>query len=99
MNYTELGQVIRLLCIANNIKSKELAEKCGVSGSFVSDIIHGRKKLSYNSLDKVSKALDMPVSQIIAFVEQFSEVEYTYQDKLKTILKVCIQREEQKSKL
>lgn len=61
----EIGPKIRYLRKKNNYTLKELAEKTGLSISFISDIENGRRKPSIDNLNKLSKALGASVDILL----------------------------------
>ncbi|MCY1662806.1 helix-turn-helix domain-containing protein [Chryseobacterium sp. SL1] len=56
-----IGQVIKLLLKKKNITQIDLAEQIGKSTTAVSQIITGQYSPTSDTLDKISKALDVPV--------------------------------------
>lgn len=48
-----------------NLKLKELAEKSGISVSFISDIEHDRRNPSIETLKKLAKALNVPADEFL----------------------------------
>lgn len=83
--------VLRLLRIANDMSRNELSEKTGLSKSYISEIEHGSKKPSLETIEKYSSALDIPVSTIMFFTEQATENDYNFQKILLQILEKITQ--------
>ena len=50
---TDIGKVLITLKIANDEKITDQAEKLGVNSSYVSSIMYGRSKLSFNVGQKI----------------------------------------------
>lgn len=61
----EIGQKIKHLRTENDYTLKQLAEKTGLSISFISDIENGRRNPSLDNLDKLSRALGVPVDILL----------------------------------
>jgi len=59
-----IGQVIKLLLKKKNITQIDLAEQIGKSTTAVSQIITGQYNPTSETLEKISKALDVPVPVI-----------------------------------
>lgn len=49
----------------SNINQKELAERSGVSGSYISQIIHGKREPSVKMLKKISSALNCSLAELL----------------------------------
>lgn len=85
-----MNDIFRLLRIAKDLKIRELAEKMGISPSYISEVESGKKKPSLEMIEKYSTALDIPKSVIFYFVEQNVTKKYHYQELLLQILqKIC----------
>ncbi|GEA17786.1 helix-turn-helix domain-containing protein [Moorella sp. E306M] len=61
----EIGLKIKHLRTKNNYTLKQLAEKTGLSISFISDIENGRRNPSIDNLYKLSKALGVSVDILL----------------------------------
>ena len=59
-----IGQVIKLLLKKKNITQIDLAKQIGKSTTAVSQIIRGQYNPTSETLEKISKALDVPVPVI-----------------------------------
>lgn len=55
---------IKDLCKEKGITLNVLAEKIGVSQPSISGIATGKQKPSFDTLEKLSEALDVPVSEL-----------------------------------
>lgn len=56
---------VKVLLVENNLNQTELAEKAGLSRITITSLMTG-KNGSAESLNKIAKALDVPVRQIIS---------------------------------
>lgn len=60
----KIGYVIKVLRTAAGFKQKDLAEKVGVKGNYLSMIEAGKRDPSINLLRSIAKTLDVPVSYL-----------------------------------
>lgn len=60
------GDTIRKLRKSQNIKQLDLANLIGVSRTHLSDVERGKKGISMKAAYKISKALGVPVSQLLS---------------------------------
>ena len=63
--HTEVGQRIRTLRQKKGMLQEELARKAGLSPSALSNFEQGRRRTSLDWLRKISKALGVPMSDLI----------------------------------
>lgn len=54
-----------MLLAKNNMTQKELAEKSGVAESTISNLLTGKTKPTYTSVNRLVKALDVQVEELI----------------------------------
>ena len=64
-----LSKALRLVRIFHDLSQKELAEKLGISKSYLSEIESGKKNPNLNIIGKYSDTFDIPVSSIMFFAE------------------------------
>ena len=64
-----VGEALRLLRIFNGYKSAELAEKLGISQSYVSEIENNKKQPTMDILDKYASVFEMKKSTLLLFAE------------------------------
>lgn len=86
-----LGKVLKLLKIARGYSSKELAEKMGVSSTYISEIESDAKKPTLEMLAKYADALNVKSSTILYFDEELSGKKYKYTKILYEILKKIVE--------
>jgi DNA-binding XRE family transcriptional regulator len=65
--YAALGKKIREARKISGITQEMLAEASGISAHFLSTIETGREKASLETVYKISKALDIPMSRLFQF--------------------------------
>jgi len=65
-----LAKALRLIRVFHDLKQVELAEKIGVSKSYISEIESDKKKPSIQIIEKYSIIFKIPVSSIMFFSER-----------------------------
>jgi transcriptional regulator with XRE-family HTH domain len=65
-----INEALRLLRIYCRLSQAELAALLHVSQSMVSDIEGGRKNVSFETLERYSKSLNIRMSQLLFFAEE-----------------------------
>ena len=68
-----IGEALRLLRIFNGYKSAELAQKLGISQSYVSEIENSKKQPTMEILDKYANVFDMKKSTLLLFAESLEK--------------------------
>lgn len=63
------GQVIRNIRQDKHISQEDLADKCGLHRTYISDIELGKRNVSFENMIKISHALNTKLSDIIREVE------------------------------
>ncbi|WP_417494640.1 helix-turn-helix transcriptional regulator [Maricaulis sp.] len=64
-----ISEALRLLRVFHDLKQKELAEKLGVSNSYVSEIENGNRTPSLDVIERYAETFRIPVSSIMFFAE------------------------------
>ncbi|MCG8442210.1 MAG: helix-turn-helix domain-containing protein [Caulobacterales bacterium] len=64
-----LSEALRLLRVFHDMKQKEIADKLGVSKSYVSEIENGNRTPSLGVIRRYSEVFRVPVSSIMFFSE------------------------------
>jgi len=85
-----LGNVLKLLRIANEMSIKDLATKMAVSSTYISEVEANNKKPSLDMLTKYSEALNVNKSAILYFDEEGAKISYHYQKLLLKILEQIV---------
>lgn len=66
----ELGKNIMKLRKQNNLKAKDLAKMVGIDQSYLSQIENGKRSPSLDVVQRVAKALNTTVSELLGEVPQ-----------------------------
>ena len=64
-----LSECLRLLRVVNDKSQKDFSVELGISAPYLSEIEAGKKKPSFEVLNKYSEVLKIPVSSIVFFSE------------------------------
>ena len=67
---TTIGATIAQLRDDRNLSQEALANLCGVHRTYISQLERGLKNPTLNVLQKIAKALDIPLSVLIERYEQ-----------------------------
>jgi transcriptional regulator with XRE-family HTH domain len=68
-----LNKALKLMRVFHEFSQKELAEKLGISKSYLSEIESGKKNPSLEILNNYSGIFDIPVSSIMFFSENVNK--------------------------
>jgi len=68
-----IGEALKMFRTIHGHKAKELAELLEISPSYLSEIETGKKKPSYELLEKYSEVFDIKLSALIVFSEDYHE--------------------------
>ncbi|MEH2289154.1 helix-turn-helix transcriptional regulator [Nostoc sp.] len=68
-----LSEALRLIRVFHDLTQKELAEKLGISKSYISEIESGKKTPTLELLNRYSEFFDIPVSSIMFFSESLNK--------------------------
>lgn len=68
----KFGQALRHNRMAAGLSQEELAHRSGLHRTYVSDVERGTRNLSLWTVKKLSDALGLPASRILASVEEKS---------------------------
>jgi len=68
-----ISEALRLIRVFHDLKQAELAEKMGVSKSYISEIEAGKKVPTMQLIEKYSDEFKMPISSIIFFAERLED--------------------------
>jgi len=67
-----LPEALRLIRVFHDVKQNELAERLGISNSFLSEIESGKKAVSVELIEKYSVEFQIPASSILFFSENLN---------------------------
>jgi len=65
----DIGKSIKIACVENDVKQRELAETLGVTPITISKLANNRGGCKKSTLEALANAFDMPVSEFIALGE------------------------------
>ncbi|MBN3899416.1 MAG: helix-turn-helix transcriptional regulator [Nostoc sp.] len=68
-----LSEALRLIRVFYDLTQKELAEKLGISKSYLSEIESGKKTPTLELLNRYSEFFDIPASSIMFFSESLNK--------------------------
>ena len=72
INYQRIGKKIRELRIKRKLSQETLAELCNLSSSYISYIETGKKRLSFATLEKLSKYLNFDIDIYDENIKKYS---------------------------
>jgi transcriptional regulator with XRE-family HTH domain len=70
-----LGQAIKFCRQQRNLTQPELAERAGISPSYLSVLEKGKRDPSFSMIEKIARALDIPLSLLIFIATDPSEIQ------------------------
>ena len=79
-----LNEALRLMRVFHDLSQKELAEKLGISKSYISEIESGKKPPTLELLNRYADIFDVPASSIMFFSESLNKDAKT--EKLRTFV-------------
>lgn len=68
------GKAIRSIRQSKKISQEELAERCGLHRTYVSDIELGKRNVSLENIDKIARALQIKKSEVFIEVEHYESI-------------------------
>jgi len=68
----QLSEALRLMRVFHDLSQTHLAERLGISKSFLSEIESGKKEPTLNLLSRYAAEFDVPLSSLLFFVESVS---------------------------
>ena len=68
-----LSEALRLIRVFHDVKQNELAEKIGVSKSYLSEIENGKKRPPLDLIEKYALEFKIPISSIMFFSENINK--------------------------
>jgi transcriptional regulator with XRE-family HTH domain len=83
-----LNEALKQIRLFHQLKQVELAEKLGISKSFISEIESGRKAVSMELLQKYADIFSVPASSLLMFSENIEAAKASDQLRLKCARKI-----------
>ena len=66
------GLAVKNLRLEKQMSQEELANRCGLHRTYISDIETGNRNVSLNNITKIARAIGIPLHEMFASVERFS---------------------------
>ena len=63
------GQVVRKIRLEQEISQEELADRCGLHRTYISDIELGKRNLSLENIERIAISLNKTLSEFFKEVE------------------------------
>ena len=63
----KLGKKIREVRVKEGYSQEELASRCGLHRTYISDIERGERNVSVENIEKIAKALKTEVNELLRF--------------------------------
>ena len=64
------GRAVRRMRQDQHISQEQLADKCGLHRTYISDIELGKRNVSLENIEKVALALNMSITELFIEVER-----------------------------
>lgn len=91
IDMSELGSRIRQARMERNMSQLDLAEACGISVPYVSDIERGKKCFSVDILLRLAQALQISADWLLRL--DIPQTQYAYSSEASDIMADCTQEE------
>lgn len=99
-----IHRALKTMRLFHSLTQAELAEKLGISKSYLSEIESGKKTIGFELLEKYSAIFDIPVSSLVFFSENLDRKEsvpehfrYVVADKILSIMEWVALKDDAKS--
>ena len=66
---TRYGQAVRKIRLERGISQEELADRCGLHRTYISDIELGKRNLSLENIERIAISLNKTLSEFFKEVE------------------------------
>ena len=70
------GQVVRKLRLEQNISQEELADRCGLHRTYISDIELGKRNVSLENIERISISLNRSLSDLFKEVDLYESISW-----------------------
>lgn len=68
------GQTVRTVRLSKGISQEKFAGMCELHRTYISDVELGKRNVSLENIQKMSKALDMSISELFMEVEKHASM-------------------------
>ena len=68
------GQVVRKLRLEQNISQEELADRCGLHRTYISDIELGKRNVSLENIERIAISLNRSLSDLFKEVDLYESL-------------------------
>lgn len=69
---SHFGLVVKELRRKKQLSQEELANRCGLHRTYITDIEHGTRNVSLKNISKIAHAVEESLQDVFAYVERFS---------------------------
>lgn len=77
------AKALKVARIARDYTTRKVAEYAQVSPSYISDVENGKKRLTLNTLKKLSSAYNISASQMVELIEYCESLETSEENELR----------------
>ncbi|MHB8285982.1 MAG: helix-turn-helix domain-containing protein, partial [Caulobacteraceae bacterium] len=67
-----IGEALRLIRVFHGLKQNQIAERVGLSTSYVSEIERGQRTPTLETVERYARVFEMPASSIMFFAESIN---------------------------
>ena len=85
-----LSEAIRLLRVYSDISQGDMAEKLGIRNTMLSEMEHGRRAITVNTLQQYADLFGIKISTIQAFAEEIKRNKNLKKEIFNEIMKVVV---------
>ena len=65
----KFGETVRNLRQSKQISQEQFADMCGLHRTYISDIELGKRNVSLENIEKIAKALEITISQLLVKIK------------------------------
>lgn len=81
-------RALRLIRVYHDLSQAQLAEKIGISKSYISELERGHKKASIDILEKYASFFRIPLSSLLLFAEESAKPDFVEKSRVAVANKV-----------
>lgn len=94
----EINEILKLVRIAQDLSTKEVADRMNVRSSYISDVERGDRNPNLKTLDKYCAALNISTDNLFLWREDQKKNRYTYRKLLMKLLQAIDEIDERQKK-